>query len=61
MSKDNAQRVNFTRQQVEYLNKQYPEVVGTAMTTEAEMRFRQGQRSVIAFLTTRLAEQLPGE
>lgn len=61
MSTDIAQRVNFTRLQVEYLNKMYPEVVGNATTTEAEMRYRQGQRSVIAFLMTRTAEQSPGE
>lgn len=61
MAQDNAQRVEFTRQQIEYLNKQFPEVAGTQTTTDAELRWRSGQRSVIAFLATRQAAQSPGD
>lgn len=61
MSTDIAKRVEFTRQQVEYLNKQFPEMVGTASTSTDELRFRAGQRSVLAFLLNRVAGITPGE
>jgi hypothetical protein len=50
-------QVKFTRQQIEWLEQQYPEVTGTAQTSDAELRFRSGQRSVIAAIKTRAAEQ----
>lgn len=50
-------QVKFTRQQIEWLEKQFPEVTGTATTSDAELRFRSGQRSVIAVIRTRAAEQ----
>jgi hypothetical protein len=53
----NSAQVKFTRQQVDWLNKHFPEVTGTPSTTDAELRFRSGQRSVIAFILTRVAEQ----
>lgn len=52
MADTKANGVKFTRTQVEYLNRMYPEVVGTHTTTEAEYRFRAGQRSVIALVNT---------
>lgn len=61
MVNDNAKRVEFTRQQIEYLNKMFPEVAGTASTTDAELRYRSGQRSVIKALETRVADTRPGE
>lgn len=42
--------VTFTRRQVEYINKQFPEVVGGPATPNEELRYRQGQRSVVLFL-----------
>lgn len=44
----------FTRRQYEWLNKQYPEMIGTETTPEAAYRFRAGQRSVIAAIATRV-------
>jgi len=46
---------SFTRKQVEWLNKQYPELIGSVTTPEAEYRFRAGQRSVVAAITARVA------
>ena len=43
-------KINFTRQQVEFINRHFPEVIGNAETTHEELRFRQGQRSVVAFI-----------
>lgn len=53
----NGAQVRFTRQQIEWIEKQFPEVAGTPNTSDAELRFRSGQRSVIAVLRTRTAEQ----
>lgn len=50
-------QVRFTRQQIEWLEKQFPEVAGTPSTSDAELRFRSGQRSVIAVVRSRAAEQ----
>lgn len=49
--------VKFTRQQIEYINKMFPEVVSTASTTDAELRFRSGQRSVVMVLASRQAHE----
>lgn len=40
-------RVKFSQGQLDYLERQYPEMIGDARTPEAEYRFRAGQRSVI--------------
>lgn len=53
MADTKHQRVTFTRQQIEYLERVYPEVVGSHETTEAEYRYRAGQRSVLLFLRGR--------
>jgi hypothetical protein len=50
-------QVKFTRQQLEWLEQQFPEVTGTPSTSDAELRFRSGQRSVIAQIKARVAEQ----
>lgn len=54
---DSALRMEFTRSQIEYLNKQYPERVMLPSTTEAEARFYAGQRSVILNLLNRITKE----
>jgi hypothetical protein len=54
---NNSAQVRFTRQQIEWIEKQFPEVAGTPNTSDAELRFRSGQRSVIAVLRERVAGQ----
>ena len=48
MSNETQAQVQFTKQQYEYLNRLFPEMVGDATTTTDAMRFRSGQRSVLA-------------
>lgn len=50
MLDNNINVVSFTRHQLAWLDKQFPEVCGNAMTTDAELRFRSGQRSVLAIM-----------
>lgn len=52
---DTSKSVKFTRQQIEYLEKQFPEIIGTSSTPNDEYRFRAGQRSVVAFIRSRVA------
>lgn len=49
------QQITFTRTQVEYMQKMFPEIVGTASTPLNELQWRSAQRSVIAFLASRQA------
>jgi hypothetical protein len=42
---------------MEWLEKQFPEVAGTPTTSDAELRFRSGQRSVIAVIRLAVSEQ----
>lgn len=50
----NTPKVEFTRQQVELLEKQFPEQIAQPTTTEAAMRHTAGQRSVVAFVRSRV-------
>ena len=43
-------KIYFSREQYEYLNKVFSEVVGTPDVTTEVLRHRQGQRSVIYFI-----------
>lgn len=56
MPTDIKQRVTFTRQQYEYLNKMYPEHVGNQDSTEAEYRFRAGQRAVVLMVLSKVTQ-----
>ena len=53
-------KVCFTRQQVEYLNKQYPEMVGDADTAPERRAWYAAQRSVVQFIAARV-QFSPGE
>lgn len=46
--------VKFTRQQVEFLERNYPE--NTALLPTDQMIYRQGQRSVLADIRGRMAK-----
>lgn len=46
--------VEFTPRQVAYLERMFPEVISSATTAEAEMRHRGGQRSVVAFIKSKV-------
>lgn len=55
---DNPQgKVEFTQRQLEWLDKQYPEVAATAQTTEREMVWGLARRSVVRELRERLTKQ----
>lgn len=54
MVKPHAGEVKFTRQQYEYLNRIFPELIGNANTTEAELRVQQGQRRVVQHIKERV-------
>lgn len=45
----NGAQVTFTRLQLEFLERHFPEIVGSHTTTNDELRFRSGQRTVVAF------------
>lgn len=47
------QVVGFTRQQIELLEKDFPEVLDGSLS-DAEVRHRVGQRSVLAYIRSRL-------
>lgn len=51
------QRIEFTQQQLKFINEAYPEVVGGGQS-DAELRYRAGQRSVVLFLATRVQKQV---
>lgn len=42
--------VKFTRKQVDMLEKQYPELIGTYDTPADEIRWRAAQRSVLQYI-----------
>lgn len=44
----------FTRRQMEWLEKMFPEVAGTPTTTNEALRFHAGQRSVIHVVRQRV-------
>lgn len=48
-------RVEFTRKQLAFLEQNFQEIVGSPTTTEAELRWRSGQRSVLFFIKGRIA------
>lgn len=50
--KSNPQPVRFTRKQVEYLEKLYPEI--TSLRSHEEMAYSMGQRSVVVQLRARM-------
>lgn len=52
--KKQVEAVRFTRKQFEWLNKMFPEMIGSASTPDAEYRFRAGQRSVLASIADRV-------
>lgn len=47
-------KVEFTRQQAEFLEKHFPEMIGNPTTTEAAMRHNAGQRSVVWLVKSRV-------
>ena len=47
--------VKFTAKQVAFLERNFQEIVGSPSTTEAELRWRSGQRSVLHFIKMRVA------
>lgn len=47
-------KVLFSREQYEYLNKIFPELVGNASTTEAAYRIASGQRNVVIAVKERV-------
>lgn len=61
MSNDTPKDVSFTRQQIAYLNRMFPEMVGDANTTTDALRFRAGQRSVIVRIMLNEASPSPGD
>lgn len=54
MSNNDTQTVRFTQKQVDYLNKQFPEVSTNANTTNDALRHMAGQRSVVRFISERI-------
>jgi hypothetical protein len=50
-----VESVKFTAKQLAYLEKNFQEIVGSPTTTEAELRWRSGQRSVLFFIKARVA------
>lgn len=50
----NSSKPRFTKEQVEYLGRLYPERVGFSTATHAEVMFYMGQRSVVLQLTREL-------
>lgn len=55
-----VRRVEFTRQQLEYLEQEFPEKVGTADTTPEQRAWSAAQRSVLLHVRGRITKQ-PGE
>lgn len=51
--RSDPQQVTFTRQQLSALETVFPEVTGADALTEAQVRHRLGQRSVVAFIRDR--------
>jgi hypothetical protein len=51
---ENPNKVLFSREQYEYLNKTFPEVIGTSNTTHAEFLNYSGKRSVVEFIKARM-------
>lgn len=47
-------KVYFSREQYEYLNKMYPEFVGTPSTPEEVYRFNAGARAVVYTVKARV-------
>jgi hypothetical protein len=47
-------KIYFTREQFEFLNKMYPEQVGSPTTTEAQFRFNSGARNVVQCVNDRV-------
>ena len=47
---NNINTVSFTKHQIAWLDKMFPEICGNHATSDAELRFRSGQRSVIAII-----------
>ena len=54
MNEQDKGKVLFSREQYEYLNKVYSELVGSPSTTEAQYRFNSGQRNVVLFIKERV-------
>ena len=44
---DNTSKVRFSREQLEYLNKRFPEPIVSAKMSDADMCFATAQRSVV--------------
>jgi hypothetical protein len=49
-----SNEINFTSRQMAWLESNYPEVIGTPNTTTEELRFRGGQRSVLAAIRAKV-------
>ena len=47
-------KVYFSREQYEWLNKMYPEVVGTPDTSESTYRYNAGTRAVVYLVKSRV-------
>jgi len=54
MTKVEEPKIYFSREQYEYLNKVFSEVVGTPSTTNEELRHNAGKRSVVYFIKDRV-------
>jgi len=52
-------RIEFTRAQIECLDKQYPEMIGNCNTSADELRWRAAQRSVLYFIKSRVTTGVP--
>lgn len=57
MANTASSSVKFNQAQLDYLERMYPEMIGDGKTTEAEMRFRAGQRSVIYMVRKHLVRE----
>lgn len=52
-----AQKPEFTERQIAYLERLYPEVLGTASTSHAEFLIQTGKRTVVNHLRSLLQKE----
>lgn len=51
---EDVKRIMFSREQYEYLNKTFPEIIGTANTKPEEFYIQSGKRSVLELIRSRM-------
>lgn len=51
-------KVEFTQRQLDWLDKQFPEMIATPATTTEEIRFRSAQRSVLYYIKNRVTHKV---